>query len=375
MLFKSVIGQHKIKQQLITTTTSGHISHAQMFLGPDGYGGLALAIAYAQFINCTNKHENDACGVCASCLKFNKLIHPDLHFVFPVVKTSSKNVVSDDLINKWREFILQNPYFTAAEWYNYIGVENKQGSIHADESNEIIKKLNLKTFESEYKIMIIWKPEAMNITAANKLLKILEEPPEKTIFLLIAESTDRLLSTIISRTQILKLPKCDDVSLQEKLKEQGIEDVQQLKDLSHLANGNYINALHAIDQKEQDEYNLEQFKQLMRLAYSKNIIDLINWVEQIATIGREKQKSFLMYGSRLLRENWVMNLKKTELVYLTAPETAFSEKFSPFITSKNIPYISKEFDLAAYHIGANAYNKIVFMDLALKLIRIFRNKT
>ncbi|MDY6800017.1 MAG: DNA polymerase III subunit [Bacteroidota bacterium] len=374
MQFKEVVGQSKIKEQLIYTVEENRISHAQLFLGPEGSGNLALAIAYAQYIACTNKQGNDSCGVCSSCQKFKKLIHPDLHFVFPVntSKTIKKNPVSDDYISQWRTILIENPYINQNKWYEIIEIENKQGVISKNESYEILRKLNLKTFESEYKFMIIWLPEKMNTYAATKLLKFIEEPPEKTLFFLVSENSEQIIPTILSRTQLIKIPKIDYDSVYSALCDRLGVNPDKALDIAHLANGNYFEALNLVHAGDQDYENLERFKSLMRLAYSQKIVEIIDWVDEIARIGREKQKGFLTYSLRLLRENFMLNIKRKEIVYLTQKEYIFSEKFSQFIHQENVSKLYEVFNMAYADIGMNAYNKIVFLDVALKIVKLIR---
>lgn len=374
MQFKEVIGQQNIKDKLIHTVKENRVSHAQLFLGPEGSGNLALAIAYAQYLSCENKQENDSCGVCPSCLKYNKLVHPDLHFVYPVATSKSvkKDPVSDDYIEQWRETIIENPYIIQNRWYEVIDVENKQGIISKNESYEILRKLNLKTFESEYKIMIIWLPEKMNAFAANKLLKFIEEPPEKTLFLLVSENSEQIIPTILSRTQLIKIPKIDNESMLGGLTDRFGLEPEKAKDIVHLANGNFFNAQSIIHTADEDNYNFNQFTNLMRLSYQRKVIDLINWVDEISRLGREKQKSFLIYSLRLIRENFMLNIKNKGMVHLTKKELEFSEKFSVFINQDNVYQLYEVLNKAHADIEMNAYNKIVFLDLALKVVKLIK---
>lgn len=375
MQFKEVVGHKSIKEKLIHTIKENRVSHAQLFLGSEGSGNLALAIAYAQYVSCQNKQENDSCGVCPSCIKFQKLVHPDLHFVYPVStsKEVKKDPVSDDYIAQWREAIIENPYLNQNKWYEIIDLENKQGMISKNESYEILRKLNLKTFESEYKIMIIWLPEKMNAFAANKLLKLIEEPPSKTLFLLVSENSEQIISTILSRTQLIKIPKIDHESMMSALCDRLGLSPEKAGDLAYLANGNYFEAQKLINSTEEDNYNFEQFTQFMRLSYQRKVIDLIDWVDEISRIGREKQKNFLSYSLRLVRENFMLNIENRNLVYLTKKELEFSEKFSQFINQGNVVGIYEALNRAHSDIEMNAYNKIVFLDLALKIIKLIKN--
>lgn len=374
MLFKEVIGHKEIKEKLIRTASDNRISHAQLFLGQEGSGNLAMALAYAQYISCIDRKEDDSCGVCPSCRKYAKLIHPDLHFVFPVVTTKeiTKDPVSDDFIAAWRMIVIENPYLTLFQWYENIGVENKQGIISVRESNEIIRKLSMKTFESEYKVMIIWMPEKMNPPAANKLLKILEEPQGNTVFLLITESTEQFLPTILSRTQILKIPGIDEESLFLALKGKYDHTEGELRNASRLAEGSLIRAIEYIERSEETKNNFSRFVQLMRLAYSRNIVEITGWVEEISAIGREKQKNFLVNALRLIRGNYLLNMENRNLVRLSDDEMEFSERFSAFINQHNAAEITEEINKACLHIEANANPKIVFLDLALKLTKRIR---
>jgi DNA polymerase-3 subunit delta' len=375
MFFKDVIGQEEIKKRLIQTVADGRISHAQLFAGQEGSGNLALALAYAQYISCTGDKKEDSCGICPSCNKYLKLIHPDLHFVFPVNTTdeiTKKEPVSDDFIFKWREMILEDQYPTLFGWYEKIGIENKQGIINVRESSEIIRKLNLKTFESDYKVMIIWMPERMNLPSANKLLKILEEPYENTVFILITGNPEQLIPTILSRTQIMKIPAIEPGPLSEALATRfALTDVE-IQDAVRLSEGNYNTAVEYIRKSEETEANFERFSSIMRLAYSRNIKGILDWVDKMSAPGREKQKNFLVYALRMIRENWVMNMGSHELIRMSAREKEFASKFSVFIHHNNAPMIAEEFNKACLHIEANAYDRIVFLDLAMKLIKLIR---
>jgi len=375
MFLRDVIGQEEIKKRLVQSVADSRISHAQLFTGAEGSGGLALALAYAQFISCTDKKEEESCGVCLSCNKYLKLIHPDLHFVFPVNTTegvTKKEPVSDDFIFKWREMLLENSYPTLFDWYGKIGIENKQGIINVRESSEIIRKLNLKTFESDYKVMIIWMPEKMHISSANKLLKILEEPYENTVFLLVTESPEQIISTMLSRTQIMKIPGIEQAPLFEALKGKFELPDGDIQDAVRLSEGSYNKAVEYIQKSEETEINFERFGAIMRLTYSRNIKGILEWVEQMAILGREKQKNFLSYALRLVRENYMLNMGNNDLVRLSAKEKDFAAKFSVFIHHKNASQIAEEFNKASLNIEANAYDKIVFLDVALKLIKLIR---
>jgi len=373
MNFSDIIGQNEIKNLLINSVKQNRISHAQLFLGEEGYGSLPLALAYAKYIMCTNRKENDSCGECASCKKIEKYQHPDLHFVFPVVTPKNKSIpVSDTFIKEWREFLTDNPYGTYNDWLNALDSENAQAIIRVDEGKEIIKKLSLKSYESAYKIMIIWFPEKMNQQTANKLLKLIEEPPEKTLFFLVSQNSQQIISTILSRTQLVKIKRISEEELFKGLIEKHQLSEDKARQISRLSEGNYTNAKEYIESSVDAEQNFEYFVNMMRLSYSGKLIEIIKWVDEIAKAGREKQKAFLAYGLRMVRENLMLNQKQSEISRLMDKELAFAEKFSAFIRFENSPYITGELNTAFMHISRNANAKVVFLDLCIKLNKYLR---
>ncbi len=368
MFFSSIIGQEAIKQRLIATVQEQRIPHALLLCGGEGIGKLPLAIAFAQYVCCEHRTPTDACGACPSCAKFAKLAHPDLHFVFPIIKPEGKqSVVCDDFVAEFRNFVLTHPYGTVNEWINGIG-SGKQGMIYEAESGEILRKLNLKTYESEYKVMIIWQPEKMNITCSNKLLKILEEPPEKTLFLLVSETPDMLLATIQSRTQRINIPQIDRQALEEALHKNFSLTPESAANVARIANGNYRKAEEMIESSDENQFNLEQFIFLMRTAYARKVKEMKQWSEMMSKIGRERQKSFFVYAQKMVRENFMFNLHEEELNYLNNNEETFSQRFSPFINEHNIEAIMTDLALAERHIEGNVQAKMVFFDLSLKFI-------
>lgn len=365
MLFKEIIGQQAVKNKLIQSVKDGRVSHAQLFLSSQGSGGLALAVAYAQYISCVNKLEDDSCGICSSCVKYNKLVHPDLHFVYPIAL--SKEVrVSSHKAKEWREAFLDNPYLTLFTWFETLGAENKQAIIGTDESAEIVRKLSLTTYESEYKIMIIWQAEKMNPAAANKLLKVLEEPPEKTLFLLVCENEDQLLRTIVSRTQLVKINKIREEDLVNTLIEVHGLSPENSQGIGHLADGNYAEALSLINENENAGQNLSSFQKLMRASIKFDPKAIMTWIDEVATAGRERQKNFLIYALHIMRESLILNYGDQALVKLGAEEQDFVKKFSPFIHKNNIEGFVEELNKAHFHMERNANAKILFMDLAFK---------
>ncbi len=365
MLFKEIIGQQAVKDRLKRSVKEGRISHAQLFLGPQGSGSLALALAYAQYISCSNKQESDSCGHCLSCVKYNKLVHPDLHFVYPVAL--SKDIrVSTDVATKWREVFLDNPYITLFSWFEMQDAENKQAIIGVDESAEILRKLSLTTYEAEYKIMIIWQAEKMNQQAANKLLKILEEPPDKTLFLLVCENEDQLLRTIVSRTQLIKIGKINETDLINALIESNDLSPEAAANISRLADGNYSEALFLVNENENAEQNLLSFQKLMRASIKFDPKAVLPWIDEISAAGRERQKNFLNYALHIMRESMVLNYADVSLIKLGVEEQGFVKKFSPFIHTNNLERFIEELNKAHYHMERNANPKILFMDLAFK---------
>jgi len=376
MQFKEIIGQTAVKQRLINSFSEGRLSHAQLFLGPEGSGSLALAIAYSQYINCQNRTSEDSCGTCPSCTKYKGLVHPDLHFVFPIITSPKfKEPVSDNYIAEWRKINLENKSnFNLNEWLEFIDAENKQGSIQKNESAEINRKLNLKTYEADYKTMIIWMADKMNETCANKILKILEEPPPNTLFILISENTDAILATILSRTQMVKIPKIDKASMFKYIQtEYGLADAETTF-VAENANGNIIAAKSIVSISEEIGLFFESFTTLMRKSYQRDFEGLIDWSKQVATWGREKQKTYLEYCLGMLRNNFVMNQKANDILHMSKMESDFSTKFSVFITDLNIEEFSVLLSEAHYHIERNGSAKIIFLDMALKIAILFAKK-
>jgi len=384
MQFSEIIGQQAIKDRFIRTVKEQRIPHAQLLRGSEGVGKLALAIAYAQYICCENRGDTDSCGVCPSCVKYRKLAHPDLHFVFPVIKPQNRtSVVCDDFISDFRSMILENKYFSVNNWYARISGDAKQGMIYGNESQEIIRKLSLKTYESEYKVMIIWLPEKMNLTCSNKLLKILEEPPEKTVFLLVSNSPDEIITTILSRTQHVNVPKLsvDDIVI-ALLNDPDIDITQhEALNIARISNGSYTAAMSIFEENDENKLNFERFVMIMRLAWQvgnrkdhASLKTLKKWSEDISTaaVGRERQKNFLQYAQRMTRENFILNMNQSGLNYLTNYESDFSVKFSPFINERNVEELMSEFALAERHIEQNVNAKMVFFDLVLKVIMLLK---
>ena len=368
MYFSNVIGLNDVKQHLIDSVHRGFVPHARIFYGPEGVGKLPLAIAYARYLNCANRGVNDSCGVCPSCQKFDKLAHPDLHFVFPVVKSK----VSDDYLAQWRKFLQDHSYFNLNQWLSYIDAENAQGIIYSKESDEIIRKLNLKVYEAPYKIMIIWLPEKMHIACSNKLLKMIEEPPTNTIFLLISEDRENVLQTIWSRCQPLNIRAIEKDEMQAYLSKNFELSEGEIKSIAHIANGSFTSALHMIESSDDNQFLFELFVNMMRASVSGNIKAIREASNQIAGIGREMQKSFILYSLKMFREYFVNNFGEQEMVYLNEYEKKFGERFSPFINERNIEEFNYEFSLAYRQIEQNGNARIIFLELCLRATLLLR---
>lgn len=375
MYFKDVIGQEEAKQRLIAEVREGRIPHAQLICGPEGIGKLPLAIAYARYICCENRNEHDACGTCPNCVKFDKLMHPDLHFAFPVIKKKAgKDAVSDDFISEWRNFVLKNPYFNLSQWLKEIGAENQQAHIFVKESDEITRKLSLKSSQGGYKVMIIWLPERMGVDCSNKLLKLLEEPPAMTVFLLVSEGPDSLLQTIQSRTQRLNIHGIAEKDIARVLQSRYGLQPEDADDIAHRSEGNFLKAMENIQLGEENKLFFEFFVSLMRLAYQRKVREMKEWSESVSAMGRERQKHFLSYCQRMIRENFMYNFHRRELVYLNPEEERFSTRFAPFVNERNVMGIMDELSEAQLHIEQNVNAKMVFFDFSLKMIVLLLQK-
>lgn len=382
MLFTDILGQEHIKSHLTTSADSGRIPHAQLFAGPPGCGMLPMAIAYAQYLLCGNTGGENESGNAACNLKFSNLSHPDLHFVFPVATNSEvkSHPVSASFLKHWREFVTETPYAGLFDWYQKIDIANKQGQIGVDEAQEIVKSLSLKAFEGGYKVMIIWMADKMNTATANKLLKLLEEPPQKTIFLLITENEDDILQTIHSRCQVLHFNGLSEQAIADGLVSRENIEAPLAKKIAHQAQGDYNRALHLLHKKGDDYPFEEWFVTWVRAAFRAKgnaaaIQDLISWSEQIASIGREAQKQFLNYCIDIFRQALLVNYQATELVYMEPVTANFKlENFAPYVNGNNINDIFKELSDALYHIERNGNAKIILTDLSIKLTRLIHKK-
>lgn len=378
MQFKELIGQKRLKNNLIRIVRDNRLSHALLFHGNYGYGNLGLAISLAQFIFCEDPKEKDACGICPACLKTQKLAHPDLHFTFPVNSSdgSSAKVGSDDFLIQWREAIQETPYFDLKQWNERIGLEKKQSLIKVEESKVIMKKLSLKSFEAKHKVLIIWAAERMNGEAANRLLKLIEEPAENTLIILISDKPEQIIQTIRSRTQAIRVPPIQEEQIEAALMEKFGAATDQARQIARQADGDVIRAENLMHRQEEDDLFFELFTEWMRACYEANVERMYKWVEEIssATYGREKQKRFLTYVLDQMREGILRNYNGAELQQYFGKEEQFMKKFSPFIIAENILEINQLINEAHYHIERNAYAKIVFMDMSMQFANLLRAK-
>lgn len=364
MQFKHIIGQTEIKQSLIQSVKQGRISHTQLFLGAEGVGALPLAVAYSQYINCANPTDEDSCGVCPSCIKFEKLIHPDLHFTIPTIAIEKKKL-SNDFIQEWRDAFIENPYIGELQWLLKLDEEGKkQGNITAEECRDIFRKIGLKAFEAKFKTVIIWMPEYLR-QEGNILLKLLEEPPAGTLIILVAQDADKVISTILSRAQTLKIPRLNDEEVEQLLIEKYQLEKPAAETISRVAEGNVALAISLVNAGRSDYFEL--FQSWMRLCFNarKDIANLSKWVEDCVKTGREFLKSFMGYCMHMMRASFIYRYGNEQLLRLSEQETDFVTKFSPFIHGNNLPELTKAFNDAAFHIERNADLKITFLDLSL----------
>lgn len=381
MQFKDIIGQEALKKRLLNSVKESRISHAQLFLGKGSVGKFALAYAYAQYMNCTNKQENDSCGECSSCRKYAAMSHPDLFFSYPVntnhtstTKTTdtkvSKDPVSGDFLNDWKNYLDEvKGYPDLFQWYQYIGIENKQGFISKEEARKIVHQLQYKAVEAKYKVLIVWMVEKMNEVASNVLLKLIEEPPDNTLIFLIAGEKEKLLSTILSRVQTIIVPPIEDQKLQSFLIQQ-YPDIKEdrLRDTVSLAAGDMFRVTEIMSNSSELQENFDVFVDWMSLCYKKGSLEGIKtWVENISKFGREKQKSFLAYALRMVRESLLINYGDKKLVKIMIREEKFLVNFAPFIHLKNAPQIQKNLNQAIYEIERNVASASLFADLSLKM--------
>ena len=375
MRFQDIPGLKETKGQLIEAVQQNHVAHAQLFVGSEGSANLALALAFSTYLNCQNPSAEDACGECASCVKNAKFIHPDVNFVFPTAPTDKfkrEDATSDKFLVEWRSFVAQQPYGNVRDWANHFGWENKLLIIPRQESRNIVQALSLKSFEGNYKVMIIWQSELMNANAANGILKILEEPPENTIFLLVSNDANKLLTTILSRAQQLRVPTFADEDIRQVLASQGSMSEEEMAQVAYRANGNMRQALNDSGQ-ESKEVN-DYFKDWMRQCFTYNFEKLIKQADDFQKRGKEFQTNLLGISSNYLRESVLAGVGADQISRIPENEAGFIEKFSSVFTPAKVTRIIPKFDEAYYHIERNANPKILFLDLSLSIAQIARDK-
>jgi DNA polymerase-3 subunit delta' len=374
MLFKDIIGQGAVKNQLIQIVNNNRISHALLFHGKGCVGKLPLALAMAQYVHCENPGTDDACGVCPSCKKHKNLAHPDMHYVFPVVNDKKRKPISDSYIEEWREMLKENPYFTHSQWVEFIKTRDSagQGMIYSEESQEIIRKLSLKTYESEYKVIVIYEAARMNISAANKLLKILEEPTDKTLFMLTVDDADSLLPTIFSRCQAVHIGPIDKNELFDAMVKTAGYTPAQVTSAVNLSQGCYCRANACLESAAESSEKLGSFMKIMRHSYQGNVRGMIDWAEDTGRLHVDEQKQLLIYYSSQLRNNLMKTVNAGAVALMTAEEDEFSGKFHPFVHPNNITMFREEIEKAILHLERNGNATLILLDMAFTFHRLFK---
>ena len=377
MFFRDVIGHDDLKNLLRETARSGIVPHARMFCGQEGYGGFQLALAYARYLNCTGRSATDSCGTCPSCVKYNEFVHPDLHFVFPMVtSTKPKKTVCDDYLPEWREFlksrITAQAYWNIDMWLSEIKADTKQSIIYAAESDSIIRKMSFRIAEANYRVLFVWMPERMNSACANKLLKLIEEPPANTAILMVTDSAEKVLGTIVSRSQLLQIHPIPQEDIAKTLVDRWGLQTDDAAQIAHLSGGNYIKAIEQLTVDHDQGFFLEQFKVIMRNGWTKDVGAMKAFAEEMADMSRERQKNFLSFCQKQIRENFIYNLHESALTYMNREEKVFSERFSPFVNERNVFDLVEELSLAERHIHQNVNSKMVFFDLSMRIIVLIK---
>jgi DNA polymerase-3 subunit delta' len=414
MFFKDIVGQEEVKTQLRHQLESGRIPHAQLFAGPAGTGKLPMAVAFARYLVCGGVNKSttqtvnqpaaessfgfagffddpelavdtsasvvdltDSCGHCPACVKMNKLVHPDVHFMMPVFKRDSGRNAdtypqSDDFIYDFRDALLANPYLELGEWMHAAGAENQQGELYAAQANELIRKLSFRSSEGGRRVVIVWMPERMNESCANKLLKLIEEPPAETVILMVSDDAERVLPTIQSRTLRINFRPLAEPEIAQALTERYSLGADVAAELAHTAGGSWARAMHLLDAEDDTRLYTDLFIRLMRLAYGRKLKELKDWSDEVAKIGRASQREFLTYAQRMTRESFVANFRTPALNYMNSDEAAFTARFAPFVDEHNIMGITELLSDAQRDIEGNVNAKMVFFDLSLRMIILLR---
>lgn len=375
MTFKQVISQQEVKQRLLHDVAANRIPHALMLAGPKGAGKMSLALALAQYLLCEHPNGEEPCGECRNCKMMQGWSHPDLHFTFPIIKkkNSSTPPVCDDYLKEWRQQLSREVYFDINDWLEDIKAENQQAVYYVTESDALLKKLAIKSSQGGNRVIVMWLPERMNQETANKLLKLIEEPPARTYFIMVSEEPDKVLGTILSRTQRILVPSLSEDDITEALITLHALPREKATELARVSQGSYTEALHRMAAGNEESQFFEQFIALMRLAYMRKIKDLRDWSESMATVGRESQKRFLRYAQRLVRENFIYNFQRQDVLnYQMVAEAEFSKNFARFINERNVIMIMEELAKAERDIEGNVNARMVFFDMALQTIVLLK---
>ncbi len=373
MKFSEVIGQQAVKERLRASVGENRVAHTQLFLGQEGSGTLPLAIAFAQYLSCTNRKEGDSCGICPSCVKYQKFAHPDLHFIFPTAINDKvkKNPQSELFQEEWLNFIRkERGYVTQSSWYETLGVGNKQGTIYARDANEIVKLIGFKPYESLFKVVIIFQADRLNSAASNKLLKSFEEPPDNTLIILVADRYELIIPTVRSRAQLVKIPKLKDIDIENALLERFSEKLtgEKARELASLSQGNWNLAIELKDQADENDFNFVKFRDWMRLCFLGNdFVALFGMIQELSRLGREKQKRFLKYGLQVMHNSLMINGKQEMPVAVRTSEKDYLQKFAPYVNAANQKQMYVLLNEAVYHVERNAHPGILFADLSFKL--------
>lgn len=376
MTFQEVIGQEDAKERLRMLVQENRVPHAMLFCGPQGCGKMALAMAFASYLLCANKADGDSCGHCPQCAMTRKWSHPDLHFTYPVIKaagtSSDYKPVSDDFAREWHRLLGESPYFTIDHWLREIGAGNQQAIITVRESDEISRKLSLKSSQGGYKVSLIWLPERMNEASANKLLKLIEEPPSQTVFLLVSEEPVLLLETIRSRTQRFDMRAIETQAIEQSLIDQRGIDAPQAHRIARVAAGSWTKALDLLSAENEEHEFLDMFMKMNRQSFERNIRGMRTWSDDAYDMGRERQRRMLRYFLRMIRESFMYNFRIPELNYMTEEEDNFVRRFAPYVNEANVIEMSDLIAEGIRDIGQNANARIVFFDTALRMTRLLR---
>ena len=374
MYYKDIIGQEEVKRQLREAAGKHFVPHAQLFAGQRGSGTFPLALAHARYLNCKNPSETDSCGHCPSCLKYDGLAHPDLHFIFPIVsRKEKKKLICDDYLPEWRAFLKGKPYFSLDGWLKCMDAGNSQALIYSKESDSIISKLSLRIYEADYRILFVWLPEKMHPSCANKLLKLIEEPSPNTLVFMVSEEPEMILGTILSRVQQVNVRAIREDDMMDALTIRERLEPEAAREVAHLAGGSYLKAQEIISVSEENAFFLEQFKEIMRNSWARNVKAMKLMADKMAGIGRERQKNFFAYCQRLIRENFMYRFQAPELNYMNRQEVQFAAKFAPFVNERNVFAISDELSKAEQHITQNVNAKMVFFDLSLQITVLIKS--